>query len=154
MIEPKAKKAAKKVAVKSVAAVEGKTAAAGAKKTAAVKKQTAAKKPVAAKKPAARKSDCESCHGQTGKAAMDHATCAKTASSPAKKKAVVRQAAGASGKAVAAHQGVAKPNHETLSRMIETAAYFIAEQRGFQGHSHDHWLAAEREVAARLGLHC
>ncbi|TXT25452.1 MAG: hypothetical protein FD134_1054 [Gallionellaceae bacterium] len=148
MMEPKAKKVAKKVAVKSAVTVEGKTATAGAKKTAAVKKSAAAKKT------ATRKSDCESCHGQTGKAAVDHAACAKTASSPAKRKAVVGQAAGASTKAVAAHQGVAKPNHETLNRMIEVAAYFIAEQQDFQGHSHDHWLAAEREVAAKLGLGC
>ncbi|MDH4216203.1 MAG: DUF2934 domain-containing protein [Gallionella sp.] len=35
--------------------------------------------------------------------------------------------------------------------MVETAAYFIAEQHGFQGRSDEHWAAAEREIAARLG---
>jgi hypothetical protein len=35
--------------------------------------------------------------------------------------------------------------------MVETAAYFIAEQHGFQGRSDEHWTAAERVIAAKLG---
>jgi hypothetical protein len=44
-----------------------------------------------------------------------------------------------------------KPSPEERYRMVETAAYFIAEQHGFQGGSDEHWAAAEREIAARLG---
>ena len=46
---------------------------------------------------------------------------------------------------------IANPTPEERYRMVETAAYFIAEQNGFQGRSEEHWLAAEREIAARLG---
>jgi hypothetical protein len=45
----------------------------------------------------------------------------------------------------------AKPTPEERYRMVETAAYFIAEQHGFQGRSDEHWAAAEREIAAKLG---
>ena len=54
------------------------------------------------------------------------------------------------GKPTATRKKAAKPNPEALYRMVETAAYFIAEQRGFEGHPHDHWAAAEREIASRL----
>lgn len=148
MAELKTKTATKKVAAKSTSTAEGKTATAGVRKTAAVKKSVAVKKPAAAKKPTARKTDCESCHDHTNN---DHGACGKTLTVAAKKKSVASLAAGTSGKAVAAHQGVAKTNPEMLYSMVETAAYFIAEQQGFQGHSHDHWLAAEREIAAKLG---
>jgi DNA polymerase III gamma/tau subunit len=43
------------------------------------------------------------------------------------------------------------PSPEERYRMVETAAYFIAEQHGFQGRSDEHWAAAEREIAAKLG---
>jgi hypothetical protein len=35
-------------------------------------------------------------------------------------------------------------------RLVEQAAYFIAERRGFQGNPHDDWVAAEEEVTANL----
>lgn len=53
-------------------------------------------------------------------------------------------------KSVAARK-TAKPTAEERYRMVETAAYFIAERHGFQGRSDEHWAAAEREIAARLG---
>ena len=41
---------------------------------------------------------------------------------------------------------------EQRHRMIEEAAYFIAERRGFcQGSELDDWLAAEAEVDSGLG---
>ncbi|MGB9093225.1 MAG: DUF2934 domain-containing protein [Gallionella sp.] len=43
------------------------------------------------------------------------------------------------------------PTPEERYRMVETAAYFIAEQHGFQGRSDEHWAAAERAIAAKLG---
>lgn len=39
---------------------------------------------------------------------------------------------------------------EERYRMVETAAYFIAEHSGFQGDSTAHWAAAERQIAALL----
>jgi hypothetical protein len=50
-----------------------------------------------------------------------------------------------------ANKATAQPSPEERYRMVETAAYFIAEQHGFQGRSDEHWAAAEREIAARLG---
>ena len=43
------------------------------------------------------------------------------------------------------------PTPEERYRMVETAAYFIAEQHGFQGRSDEHWAAAERAIAVKLG---
>jgi hypothetical protein len=40
---------------------------------------------------------------------------------------------------------------EQRYRMIETAAYFIAERNGFQGDTAEHWRAAELEIAQLLG---
>lgn len=39
-----------------------------------------------------------------------------------------------------------KPTPEERYRMVETAAYFIAEQHCFQGRSDEHWAAAERKL--------
>jgi hypothetical protein len=44
-----------------------------------------------------------------------------------------------------------KPTPEERYRMVETAAYFIAEKHGFQGRTDEHWAAAERAIAAKLG---
>jgi hypothetical protein len=43
------------------------------------------------------------------------------------------------------------PTLEERYRMVETAAYFIAEQHGFHGRSDEHWAAAERAIAGKLG---
>jgi hypothetical protein len=44
----------------------------------------------------------------------------------------------------------ASPPEEEKHRLIEEAAYFIAERRGFQGDMVlDDWLEAEREVNSR-----
>ena len=37
-------------------------------------------------------------------------------------------------------------------RMIETAAYYLAEKNGFTGDAAKFWIQAEREVDAKLGL--
>jgi hypothetical protein len=44
-----------------------------------------------------------------------------------------------------------KPTPEERYRMVETTAYFIAERNGFQGDSTEHWAAADREIATKLG---
>ncbi len=46
---------------------------------------------------------------------------------------------------------VAKPSAEERYRMIESAAYFIAEKDGFQGCATHYWSVAEQEIALRLG---
>ncbi|MDP4029623.1 MAG: DUF2934 domain-containing protein [Gallionella sp.] len=43
-----------------------------------------------------------------------------------------------------------QPTPEERYRMVQTAAYFIAERSGFGGCSTDHWAAAELEVAGML----
>lgn len=44
-----------------------------------------------------------------------------------------------------------KPSGEDIRQMIAEAAYFHAEQRGFQGGSmDDDWLLAEAEIQAML----
>ena len=40
---------------------------------------------------------------------------------------------------------------EQRYRMVETAAYFIAERNGFRGDAAEHWRDAEREIARLLG---
>jgi hypothetical protein len=44
------------------------------------------------------------------------------------------------------------PSETERHERIATAAYFLAERRGFQpGHEAEDWAAAEREVAAEFG---
>lgn len=42
--------------------------------------------------------------------------------------------------------------YEDRERIISEAAYFRAEKSGFQGDPFEHWLAAEAEVLAKLGI--
>lgn len=39
---------------------------------------------------------------------------------------------------------------EERKKMVEMAAYYIAERHGFKGDSHQHWAQAEKEVEAML----
>jgi Protein of unknown function (DUF2934) len=73
------------------------------------------------------------------------ATAAKT-KTPAKKAAT-----GKTNTAATENDTATKPSPEERYRMVETAAYFIAEQHGFQGRSDEHWAAAERAIALKLG---
>ena len=84
------------------------------------------------KKVAAATVDNKAPPAKAGNDKADPATAVRTAAKPAPKTA-------------------AKPTPEERYRMVETAAYFIAEQHGFQGRSDEHWAAAEREIAAKLG---
>ena len=40
-----------------------------------------------------------------------------------------------------------KISAEERYRMVQTAAYYIAEQNNFQGSSMDFWIAAEQEIS-------
>jgi len=128
MVEQKTKSASKKVAApksktKTNSAVSGKA------KTTKAAVTTTAKK-VAAKKTSAAVAE------------------PKKTKPPAKKAVTTKSMPSA-----AAHKAVEKPapTPEERYRMVETAAYFIAEQHGFQGRSDEHWSAAERAIAAKLG---
>jgi len=124
MTEQKARKVA---AAKAVRAVTGKSTATKTGVTAAVKKTTV-------KKAAAKSSKAAGI--VTGK-------------SPIKAKA--KKPTNSSAKPVSARKMPAKPTPEERYRMVEMTAYFIAERNGFQGDSTEHWAAAEREIAAKLG---
>lgn len=124
--KPKASQAPK------VAAAPGKTTAA---KTTAPVKTAASGKAKAAKtaKPA----------GQSAvkKAAVKKAAAPRKA--PAKP---VSGSASASGK----QADVAAVTPEQRYRMIQDAAYFIAERNGFVGDNHAYWLEAEQAIDAKL----
>ena len=40
---------------------------------------------------------------------------------------------------------------EERYKMIEIAAYYIAEKNGFKGSSIDYWIAAEAEITDKIG---
>jgi len=42
------------------------------------------------------------------------------------------------------------PTAEERYRMVQEAAYFIAEKHGFGGADMEYWLAAEAEIEAQL----
>ena len=131
-------------AVKKVAAAKAGSKVAGKPKPAKATLTTAAKKPPAKKTAVAKPLKAKI------------TTAKKEASPAAKKKAPAKKplAAGIKPEATnpkpAATGKAAKPTPEERYRMVETAAYFIAERHGFQGRSDEHWAAAELEVAVRL----
>lgn len=88
--------------------------------------QKAAAKPAATKKPAAPKT--------TAKPAAAKPAVAKK---PAVKKAAVAK--------------TASPNAEQRYRMVEEAAYYIAERYGFEGDSQVFWAEAEIQISKQLG---
>ncbi|HEX7454748.1 MAG TPA: DUF2934 domain-containing protein [Gallionella sp.] len=47
-------------------------------------------------------------------------------------------------------QTVAQPSAQERYRMVETAAYYIAERSGFQGCTTKHWAEADLEIAKKL----
>ena len=134
MAMQKAKPAPKKMATaKKTGATVGKpkttktTVASTAKKVAVKKTAPAVAKPKTAKPTAVKKAS----------------TPAVAAKPPVKKAAPAKAAP-------AARKTTANPTPEERYRMVETAAYFIAEQHGFQGDSTEHWAAAERQIAEML----
>ena len=81
------------------------------------------------------------------KPAAAKAVVAAAASKPATKRAP-RKTAGDADKAI--DQPVACSSEQRY-RMVETAAYFIAERNGFHGDAAEHWQVAELEIAQLLG---
>jgi hypothetical protein len=125
------------------------------------KTKPAAKKPLAARASVATASKPKTAVNTAAKKA---ATAAKKVPEKTTASAVKKSAAPAAGRKLLAKKTAttraepsvagrksARPPLEEHYRLVETAAYFIAERNGFQGHPTDHWTAAELEIAARLG---
>lgn len=73
--------------------------------------------------------------------------------SPAKKAAAKTAAPKTAAKSATPRKKTTKSSvitSEERYRMIETAAYYIAEKNGFSTNNMDHWLAAEQEVDTKL----
>lgn len=98
--------------------------------------------------------------------ATSKATTAKTTSKPAAaKKAAAPKTTGtkkpAAAKKPAAEKKLAAPRKtaakktavgpEERYRMVEVAAYFLAERNGFAGSPVDYWTAAEIQISKLLG---
>lgn len=111
------------------------------------KAATAAAKPETTRTPAAKRT--ASAAGKPGSAITP---AAKKAIVPVAAKKAPAQKAVATSARPATRKIVAQPTPEERYRMVQTAAYFIAEHNGFGGSPADHWAAAEREIAKRLGL--
>lgn len=92
-----------------------------------------------AKKPATKRTSTATAEPEKPKAPA-----AKKAAPATEKKTTVKKAASAK------TTGKAQLTPEERYRMVQTAAYFIAERNGFQGYPADHWLQAELEIAAKL----
>ena len=114
----------------------------------AASKKTLAKKPVASAKNAAEKRTVSAVEGPKK---SEGPTSKRIPTHGQKKKASATKAADVMARP-ATKKTSAKPTPEERYRMVETAAYFIAEQHGFEGRSDEHWAAAEREIAAKLDL--
>lgn len=72
---------------------------------------------------------------------------------PARKRAVKNADEAGEKPVKRTRKSVAKPvppTPEERYRMVQTAAYFIAERHGFEGDATEHWAAAEREIALML----
>jgi len=137
MTEKKAQPGTKKVTTEKVG-------------SAVTRKPKAAKKAVA-KKPAIRSAAAEDTALKNPKVSATKKAAAPAGKIAPKKKSPETKPAISKAKPSSAAKPAVKPTPEERYSMVETAAYFIAEQHGFQGRSDEHWAAAERQIAARLG---
>lgn len=147
MTEKKLKPAAKKATSSKVGT--GKSDAASGKSRSIKKAVATPPKNTAAKKPVSKKATTKPDKAKTPAVRKETSSAAEK-KSPARK-SPVKRAAPPKTKPTQIDKPVTIPTPEERYRMVETAAYFIAEQHGFQGHADEHWAAAEREIAARIG---
>ena len=127
----------------------------------ATSKSTPASKPPVTK-PAAKKTTAATATPKaTAKKATGKATTAKTPAAvkpattvrkPAEKtvKPVVPEKKAAAPAKATPAKTPAAPTPEQRYRMVQDAAYFIAEKNGFKAGSMDYWIAAEAEIAVLL----
>jgi hypothetical protein len=111
--------------------------------------ETPAKKRRPANKPPAKKIAEKPTATADPKKSKIHAM--KNAATPAAdNQAMKMKPTVAMAKRAASQKTAAKPTAEERYRMVEVAAYFIAERHGFDGRPDEHWAAAEREIACKL----
>jgi len=116
----------------------------------ATAKSTTAKKP-AVTKPATKPATKKTTAAVTTKvAAKKPATVKKTAAATAKPAAPVAVKKAAAATKTAPAKVSSTPTPEQRYRMVQDAAYFIAEKNGFKAGSMDYWIAAEIEIEAAL----
>jgi len=77
-------------------------------------------------------------------------TASKTTKKPAATKTAAEKKAPAKKAAPKKTAKTRKIGAEERYRMIEVAAYYLAENNGFQGSTLDYWVAAEAQVDAML----
>ena len=107
----------------------------------ATSKSGTTKKPAAKTTAATAKTTAKSVSSRTALAKKPATPLAKTAAPAAKKPAT--RAANPAGKPAAL-------TPEQRYRMVQEAAYYIAEKNGFAGGSMDYWIAAEAQIEALL----
>jgi hypothetical protein len=140
MAEQKAKSISKKVVVPKLKAKTSVTASVN--KKSATEVEPAISKKVAAKKNVPRVAEAKQAKPAVVK---------KTPAPAADTKVAAKKPAAAKTKLTAADKKVgAKPSPEERYRMVQLAAYYIAEKHGFQGRPDWHWVVAEREIAKKL----
>lgn len=76
---------------------------------------------------------------------------AKPSTATVKKTAATSKAKVATTKAPAKAKSVKKIGPEQHYKMVEMAAYYIAERHGFEGNPSDYWTQAEAQIKAMLG---
>jgi hypothetical protein len=80
--------------------------------------------------------------------AKPKSTVTKTTSTATKKPAATKVAATTTATPTKAAKTSTKLSPEAVYKMIQDAAYFIAEKDGFAGDPHAYWSAAEAQIAA------
>lgn len=136
-----------KAAVKKTATTVGKVSVVKSASVTASKAKAAREKPAAAVKKTVAKpavpvsKDVKS----TKKTAVK-----KVAAPAVESQAPARKVAAVKPKTVTKPRTAVQLSPEERYRMIELAAYFIAERHGFQGSAMAHWVEAEREITLRL----
>jgi hypothetical protein len=159
------KQTTKPVGKKAVTATTGGKPKTSKAAVATIAKSTAAKNPpekkLAVKKPAAKKPLTKTAEKSTRKIIKTATALPKKSTAPAVKKAATpapemktpaKKTTEKKSKPAVNQKTAVKPTLEERYRMVELAAYFIAEQHGFAGHTDEYWVAAEQQIAARLDL--
>ena len=123
----------------------------GKSKTSKAAATTIAKSPDA-KKPAVKKLTGKSIKSTTAPTKKSAKPVTRKSSIPAaEKKIIAKKTTEKKSRSTVKQKTEVNPTLEERYRMVELAAYFIAEQNGFQGRADEYWVAAENQIAARLG---
>ncbi|MDS4013959.1 MAG: DUF2934 domain-containing protein [Candidatus Accumulibacter sp.] len=116
-------------------------------------KRTPTRKPAASESVSSQPTPSKPTVRKTAAPSAERKTPAKKAAPPVPAEPVVAPPGEPPAPAEAASDALSanRPSPEERYRMIESAAYFIAEKDGFRDCSTRYWALAEQEVAQRLG---